>query len=187
MTADRASLLHRCRRGQALAEFALVVPVLIAVVGAIIQFGMVFWGQVTLTQVVRDTGRWAATQQACTAGTDSGKVDVAKTANTFALSSSLFAYNDGEWAAPYELVDSSQWKTSSPGLMTVSWADTTDPASDAPTCPPPDNQQVWNVTVSAQHTIPVFLPGAQYLPGFEDNQVTLSSTAVFRVEPRPVP
>ena len=49
-------------RGQSLVEFAIVFPVFIALVGGVIQFGMVFWAQNTLTQVVRDTGRWAATQ-----------------------------------------------------------------------------------------------------------------------------
>jgi Flp pilus assembly protein TadG len=53
-------------RGQSLAEFAIVFPVLMLVVGGIIQFGVIFWGLNTLNQVVRDTGRWAATQTDCT-------------------------------------------------------------------------------------------------------------------------
>ena len=35
------------------------------ILGGIIQFGIIFWGQNTLTQVARDTGRWASTQVTC--------------------------------------------------------------------------------------------------------------------------
>src|SRR6185437_3612632 len=52
-------------RGQSLAEFAIVFPVMFLIVAAIIQFGLIFWAQNTLTQIARDTGRWAATQQDC--------------------------------------------------------------------------------------------------------------------------
>jgi Flp pilus assembly protein TadG len=54
-------MLHRYRRsgsrqrsrGQSLAEFALVFPILMLIIGGIIQFGVIFWGQNTLTQVAR--------------------------------------------------------------------------------------------------------------------------------------
>jgi len=55
----------RSRRGQSLVEMALILPILLLLVGGIIQFGMLFWTQNTLTQIARDTGRWAATQTAC--------------------------------------------------------------------------------------------------------------------------
>lgn len=183
MSADRASpSLRRRRRGQALTEFALVVPVLIAIVGGIVQFGMVFWGQVTLTQVVRDAGRWEATQQTPACHGDSAAL-VSRTAalvaqaDQIATDASLFGY-DGQWAdSPLP-----------PGEgLEVSWHDATPGDQTDDVCPPPDNQQIWNVTISAQHTIPVFLPGLQFLPGFDNNQVTLSSSAVYRIEPRPVP
>jgi Flp pilus assembly protein TadG len=48
--------------GQSLVEFALVLPVFVLLLGGMIQFGMIFWGQNTLNQVVRDTGRYAATR-----------------------------------------------------------------------------------------------------------------------------
>lgn len=48
-------------RGQALVEFAIVVPVFILLLAGMIQFGIILWGQNTLNQVVRDTGRYAAT------------------------------------------------------------------------------------------------------------------------------
>ena len=54
-------------RGQSLAEFALVFPVFMLLVMGMIQLGILLWGQNTLNQVVRDTGRYAATRD-CTAG-----------------------------------------------------------------------------------------------------------------------
>ena len=44
-------------RGQSLVEFALVFPILMILVGGIIQFEIIFWAQNRLTQVARDTGR----------------------------------------------------------------------------------------------------------------------------------
>jgi Flp pilus assembly protein TadG len=48
--------------GQSLVEFALVFPIFVLLLGGMIQFGMIFWGQNTLNQLVRDTGRYAATR-----------------------------------------------------------------------------------------------------------------------------
>jgi len=84
-------------RGQSLVEFAIVLPVLMLIIGAIIQFGIIFWGQNTLTQIARDTGRWASTQPGC----DTTLVDVLGTANATALNSSLIGYPpSGGWTSP---------------------------------------------------------------------------------------
>jgi Flp pilus assembly protein TadG len=48
-------------RGQGLAEFAIVFPVFMFILAGVIQFGVILWGQNTLNQVTRDTGRYAAT------------------------------------------------------------------------------------------------------------------------------
>ena len=53
--------------GQSLVEFALVFPIFVLLLAGMIQFGMIFWGQNTLNEVVRDTGRYAATLD-CTHG-----------------------------------------------------------------------------------------------------------------------
>lgn len=74
-------------RGQSLAEFAIVFPILMLVLGGIIQFGVIFWGQNTLTQVARDTGRWAVAQVACPT-----TATVTPIANSIATSSSLIGY-----------------------------------------------------------------------------------------------
>lgn len=71
--------------GQALVEFAIVLPVLFLVMAGIIQFGLIFWSQQTITQIARDTGRWAATQDC--------DVDVVPQANAIASNSTLFGYS----------------------------------------------------------------------------------------------
>jgi len=78
-------------RGQSLVEFALVFPVFVLLFAAIVQFGMIFWAQNTLTQVVRDTGRWAATQQDCSGAT------ILTKANEIAGNSALLGYSN--WTA----------------------------------------------------------------------------------------
>jgi Flp pilus assembly protein TadG len=83
----RVSSSRRRSRGQSLAEFALVFPILMLIIGGIIQFGIIFWGQNTLNQVVRDTGRWAATQTDCNPGT--GTPPIVATANAIASNSAL--------------------------------------------------------------------------------------------------
>lgn len=145
-------------RGQALAEFALVAPIAIALIAGIIQFGTVFWAQNTLTQVIRDTGRWAATQQNC-----SDASLVVTQARAIAQNSSLIGYSTVNF------------------VPTATW--------DSATCPK-DNTTVNYVHITATERVPTFFPGMEYLPqlGTCDGTgcyITLSSTAQFRMEPRP--
>lgn len=173
---------RRHTSGQALAEFAIVVPIFIAMIGGIIQFGLVFWAQNTLTQVVRDTGRWEATQQSTPCS--SGAAALVSKANSIAGSASLFGYRSNSFAQ-YDPT------TSSPAEgVAVTWTDETPltPATDR--CPPPDNSQVWFVTITIRHTVPTFFPGMEYLPGLgtcdsTGCHLTLSSTAKYRMEPMP--
>ena len=177
---------HPRPSGQSVAEFALVLPVLVAILGGIIQFGLIFWAQNTLTQVVRDTGRWAATQQYtgssannCT-GNESG---VAGEANAIAASSSLLGYPATTAWNGTSVTPTTIGGFTSEGVA-VMW---TGPSSG--TCPPPDNTQVWFVTIKINHQVPTFFPGMQYLPGLgnSNGQLMLSSTATFRMEPQPTP
>lgn len=146
-------------RGQSLAEFALVFPVLMLIIGGIIQFGIIFWGQNTLNQVVRDTGRWAATQQAC----DSTEATaVIGTANSIAQQSSLVGYTSGEFTT---------------ANTAVAWPIQPAPHAADP-CPPRNNQDVRYVTISISHSVPIFFP---LVPG--NGQI--SSSTEFRMEPKP--
>ena len=179
---------RRRRSGQSLAEFALVLPVLVAILGGIIQFGLIFWAQNTLTQVVRDTGRWAATQQEqCAPTPTSALVSALQTqANDIATNSSLLGYTSSEWGSPSVFTTDSgvQGAPNTEGID-VAWVNDSQPATPEP-CPPTDNQAVWHVTVRINHSVPTFFPGMQYLPGLgSGGQIVLSSTAQFRMEPAP--
>ena len=148
-------------RGQSLAEFALVFPVLMLVLGGIIQFGVIFWGQNTLTQVVRDTGRWAATQQIC--NTVPARDGIVATANSIAGQSALIGYTTGE----FNLTTNT----------TVEWP-VQPPPNDTDPCPPLDNQDVRYVAITISHRVPIFFP---FVPG----NGQLSSSTSFRMEPKP--
>ncbi len=152
--------VRRRARGQAIAELALVAPVLFLVLAGIIQFGLIFWSQNTLTQIARDTGRWAATQLSCT-----DAQSVTDVANAIAGASALFGYGSA-WTA-------SGSDTSSPNEVVVSWN------TVSGLCPPVDNQQVSFVTIQIDHQVPIFFP---LVPGNGD----LSTSAEFRMEPHPL-
>jgi Flp pilus assembly protein TadG len=147
-------------RGQSIAEFALIFPLLFLLLAGIIQFGLVFWAQNTLTQVARDTGRWAATQVNCTPGNGpgNGTAPIVATANSIAAQSSLLGYTTGAWTSPTNVV--------------VNWT------TVSGTCPPVDNQEVSFITISLTHRVPVFFP----LIPFDG---TLRTTTQFRMEPTP--
>lgn len=128
----------RRTRGQSLAEFAIVFPVFMVIVGAVIQFGIIFWGQNTLNQIVRDSGRYAVTERDCSTASKNdvlAKIDSVAGVSSFAGT------------------------ITSKGLVMPTTA-APDPVSD--TCPAPSNaKQVWlRITLQAQ--VPVFFPG---IPG----------------------
>jgi Flp pilus assembly protein TadG len=128
------------------------------IVAAIIQFGLIFWSQNTLTQVARDTGRWAATQRDC--DPTSATQPVVDTANDLAATASLFGYTTGSWSSPTNVdVDWTIELTSPPGE-----------------CPPVGNQQVAFVRITLTHQIPIFFP---FLPVSN----TLTTSTEFRMEP----
>lgn len=120
----------RHSKGQSLVEFALVAPILFLLIGGIIQFGIVFWDQNTLNQVVRDAGRYAATVQDCTS---TSQADVV--AKTQAIA------NAAPFAGTY-------------GAITVSLP-TSDTEDD---CPPGDNRDVVWLSIKIEAEVPIFFP-----------------------------
>lgn len=149
------------RSGQALAEFAIVAPVLFLVIAGTIQFGLIFWSQQTLTQIARDTGRWAATQSSC----DGSSAQVTQVANDIAGQSTLFGYSPDQWA---------NGGADPTNKVVVSW-----PRDTGQPCPPASNQEEAWVRVEIGHQVPIFFP---FVPG--DGRLT--TTAEFRMEPEPV-
>jgi hypothetical protein len=128
--ANRHPVAARSSRGQALAEFALVAPILFLVLGGIIQFGIWFWDQNTLNQVVRDAGRYAATVAAC------------DPADVNDIESTTQAIAD---AAPF---------AGTYGAITVVL-----PASGSSAfCPPRDNRDVTWLSIRMEAEVPIFFP-----------------------------
>jgi Flp pilus assembly protein TadG len=162
-------LVHRARpsvaspRGQSLVEFAIAFPVLMLLIGAIVQFGIIFWGQNTLTQVARDTGRWASTQNGCS----TGSVDVVTQAKNIAAVSSLVGTSSTWTAANVNVV----WSGGT-------WVPPATPPPPPTPCPPTSNQVVAFVTITITHQVPIFFP---WIPG----NGTLTTVAQFRMEPHP--
>jgi Flp pilus assembly protein TadG len=156
--------------GQALVEFAIILPVLLLVLGGIVQFATMFWAQNTLTQVVRDTGRFAATQMSCTNATP-----ILNQGATNANLSSLLGNQQGT------VYSGSAWPH-----FTVAWNE--EPGNTVHTCPPPDNQSTWWVSVSAQHRVPLFIPFiGVLLPQCDATGCELQTSTRYRVEPAPGP
>jgi Flp pilus assembly protein TadG len=155
---------RRRTHGQSLAEFALVFPVLMLIIGGTIQFGIIFWGQNTLNQVVRDAGRFAVTETDCKVSPNKANV-IAKI--TQLTSSMGVARLVGTPTVTMPTNGEAVGGTNDP----VSF--TSDPTKN---CPAHSNaDQVWlRITVDAQ--VPIFFP---FVPG--NGQI--SSTALFRMEP----
>jgi Flp pilus assembly protein TadG len=126
---DRPKRRERLR-GQALVEFALVVPVFMLILGGVIQFGIWFWDQNTLNQIVRDAGRYAATVMDCSS-----------TSNAAIVTKTQELQAQTPFAGTF-------------GTVTV----TLPAAGSSPTCPPTTNADVVWVTIKADATVPVFFP-----------------------------
>lgn len=160
----RSSTPRRRTRGQSLAEFALVFPILMLILGAVIQFGIIFWGQNSLNQVVRDAGRYAVTVPNC-----SGASQTDITSKIGQLTSAMGVAT---------LVSSSVVLPTNGALV----GGQPDPVSDqngvasANYCPATSNKDhVWiRITVDAR--VPIFFP---FVPG----SGSISSSALFRMEP----
>lgn len=135
-----------------MAEFALIFPVFMLMLGGAIQFGIIFWGQNSLNQVVRDLGRYGVTEVGDCAAT---KANIVAKAPSVAAGVTV-------------------------GTFSLTSGDVIIPTSDSTvtTCPPATNQEkVW-VAITGHLQVPIFFP---FVPG----NGTLTSTATFRLEPKP--
>lgn len=183
----------RSSRGQALVEFALVLPILLMLVGGIIQYGVIFATKHSLIQVARDTGRWAATQTVvppadCLSAATASPPEPVTEADLLARESRLMGYLDGDWnAANFTAYPNDSSLPATPpnteGVEVV-W-------SGQP-CPTSLSTQVAWVTIRLTHRAPVFLPGLAYLPGLGTCDTSgcylpITTTARFRMEARPTP
>jgi hypothetical protein len=174
----------RARRGQALVEFALVVGLFLLIIGAIVQFGLILWSQNAVTNVARDTARWAVTQSSSPCDMGANRVLVAGTADTLAQRASLIGHSAGSWGTAPS-IDS----MSGDGVG-VDW---TVPDGYLPKdCPPSDNGISVFVTVRVSHPVPIFIPGVALLGGINATIVDptcadsfcVTSTTELRMEPK---
>ena len=168
-------------RGQAMVEFALTIGMFMLVVGGLIQFAAILWSQNTINQVGRDTARWAVTQSAVPCDSAATRQAVATTANALAEQWSLVAHSPWGSASALGAVAPSgvgvDWDIVDPPVgLTI------DPNTD---CPASDNRLAWVVTVRINHTVPIFVPGLQFIaPACGDPGFCISSTAELRMEPK---
>jgi TadE-like protein len=171
-------------RGQSLVEFALVLPILLILFGGAVQFGVFFAAQNSLTQIARDTARWAATQAyaPCSKAADSPSQLLAR-ADEIATASALLGFTSGDWGIRGHFTNPSSLDASPPGEgVEVVWS-----SEPGGACPPLDNVLAAYVTIRVTHDVPVVLPGFQYLPSIgtcnPDCHLRLTSTSTFRMEP----
>lgn len=154
--------------GQALPEFALVLPVLLILMFGIVQFGFLFGGHVGLTNAARDAARYASVLQVGDAATASANATATMTELTKPggfLSRAIPGYRPGNLV-------------------------TTGPSSTA-TCyetfPNPDGR-TWSVRVRVQiayrHPLIIPLVGAivDGIDGAPDGAFRTSATEEMRVE-----
>lgn len=115
-------------RGQSLVEFAVVFPVFMLILGGVIQFGIIFWGQNTLNQIVRDAARYGATVPDCIAH------DIVPKTQAIAASSAFVG---------------------TLGTVTVVLPDA---GSDPGVCPPATNTRAVWARIDAAAQVPIFFP-----------------------------
>jgi hypothetical protein len=152
------------------------------VIGGLIQFAMILWSQNTINQVARDTARWAVTQSDSPCDSAPMRAGVASTANALAQQWTLVGHES--WGAA-----SSNLNALGPSGVGVNWS-AVDPPEDISQifpsdCPPSDNRVPWVVRVRVNHTVPLFVPGLEFIGGdCGGSGFCISSTAELRMEPK---
>ena len=172
----------RRRSGQALAEFAIVGSVFFLLVGAIIQFGLLMWSANTLTQVGRDTARWAVTQSTSPCDSTANRNALAAQADLFAQQWKLLGHTAGTWTYAGTI-----GSLSGPGVA-ADWP-IPPPVGGTPLyatdCPPSNSGLVWSVRVRINQPVPIFFPFLQLVaPSCGAPGWCLTTTTEVRMEPR---
>jgi hypothetical protein len=169
--------------GQALAEFALVGGVFFLLVAAIIQFGLLLWTENTVTQIARDTARWAVTQSTTPCDSTANRNALGAQADLFARQWRLLGYQAGTWTSASTISS-----LSGPGVA-ADWPIPPPPPGGttlfATDCPPSNSSVAWSVQIRIKHPVPIFFPGLQLIspscgvPGY-----CITTTTEVRMEPK---
>ena len=162
-------------RGQALVEFSLVIGLFLLVIGGVVQVGLIFWTQNTITQIARDTARYAVTLSDSPCD-PTARPKIATAANRLAVDTSLMSYGNGLWNSANEI------STLGPEGVGVDW---NVPSGFAQDCPPSDNALAVTVTIRVNHVVPIFLPGLQVIaPPCAVDGFCLTTETELRMEPK---
>lgn len=183
-------------RGQSLVELALVLPVLLLILGGAVQYGVLFFARQELTQVARDTARWAATQWtddgsgnavACESAASATPPQPLTLADANAATSGLIAYSARLWS----ISNFTAYARGAPIPANPPTGEGVEVWWTGTNCPPRDNSdaQLSYVSVRLTHRTPVFLPGLWLVTGGSCDGtgcwISLSTTSTFRMEPPP--
>ena len=179
MTAPRRS---KRGAGQALAEFALVGGIFFLLVAAIIQFGLLLWSANTVTQVARDTARWAVTQSTTPCDSTANRNAVGVQADLFARQWKLLGYTAGSWTTAGTIAS-----LSGPGVA-ADWpipSVGSGPPLFASDCPPSNSSVAWSIRVRINQPVPIFFPFLQLIaPSCGAPGYCLTTTTEVRMEPK---
>ena len=157
------SRTRRRSRGQSVAEFAILLPVLLAFLGLTIDFARVFQAWITLESATRDAAEYAAST-----GTSSGDA-LTKAQRTVCLQAqNIPGFQRSGLSSPNDVNQCTR-----PTVTIVSFALSTDPNAGASTRNP-----IGNVTVRA--TVP-FNPLFAYPFLTTNGTWTITSQATFSV------
>jgi Flp pilus assembly protein TadG len=152
--------------GQALVEFALVAPIFLLLLFAIIQLGLLFGGQNTLVNAVRETARYAAPYR-------------------------VISYSDAMTTCPTVAAALQDDLNGSPLTADTSGIRTAPTITYSLVGPDPDGSYHVEVNVSADFKFPLYVPlVAQFLDGMDgisDSNLRLSAEETMRVENGPIP
>jgi Flp pilus assembly protein TadG len=160
---DPARRRTRNGRGQSVAEFALLLPVMLAFLGLTIDFARVFQAWITLESATRDAAEYAATN-----GTDSGDA-LTKAKQTICLQAqNIPGFRRSALASPNDVN-----QCLAPTVTVVSWASSTSGTDGASPSYPV-------VTTTIRATVP-FSPLFAYPFVTQNGTWTITSQATFSI------
>jgi Flp pilus assembly protein TadG len=111
----KRKLANKDSRGAAIVEFAVVLPILLLLVFGIIDFGLLFYNDLRLTQAARDAARYVSVNDVAVAN-DTIDDAVAQLVNVDPLTRDIDQGGQGE-ASTVTLVGTYSWLTPLPGLI----------------------------------------------------------------------
>jgi Flp pilus assembly protein TadG len=155
------------RRGQALVEFAIILPLLLLILTGILQFGVLLSGQIALVNGVREAARYGSVLQTASSGAATANGAQVGAQLTSVLADGLPGYSPANLTA-----------------HSTCYIGYTNPGST------PTSYSV-RLTVSATYKHPLFVPIVaqilDVLDGSADGGFTLHASEQFRVENPPIP